>query len=140
MLGFNGWACKMGIMARPIITLTTDFGTASHYVAAMKGVLVSRCPDAQLIDISHSIPAQDVVHAAYFLREALPWFPPGSIHVAVVDPGVGTTRLPLCVTIDQKHILCPDNGIWTLVAGQTLAVVRSLTNKSHWLSEISHTF
>src|SRR4051812_4699434 len=82
-------------MNLPIITLTTDFGTASPYVAAMKGVILSRCPTAELVDLSHTIPAQDVVHAAHFLRDALPWFPPYSIHVVVVDPGVGTSRAVL---------------------------------------------
>ena len=127
-------------MSRPIITLTTDFGTESPYVAIMKGVILSRCPEANLVDLSHSIPAQDIVHAAYFLRDALCWFPPDSIHLAVVDPGVGTARLPLCVTIDERYVLCPDNGIWTLIAFQTPPVVRSITNKSFWLSAMSHTF
>jgi S-adenosylmethionine hydrolase len=127
-------------MAVPIITLTTDFGGASPYVAAMKGVLLARCPEATLVDLSHAIPAQDVVHAAYFLRDALPWFPPGSIHVVVVDPGVGTSRAALHIILDGKHMLCPDNGLWTLIPHVAPPVVRYITAAEYWLNPVSATF
>ncbi len=79
-------------MTRPIITLTTDFGTGSPYVAAMKGVILSINPEVQLIDITHAVPHQDVRQGAIVLDEVCPLFPAGTIHVAVVDPGVGTKR------------------------------------------------
>ena len=74
----------------PIITLTTDFGAGSRYVAAMKGVILSINPQARLVDLSHSVPPQNIRQGAIVLAETAPWFPPGTIHVAVVDPGVGT--------------------------------------------------
>jgi len=125
---------------RPLITLTTDFGTASPYLAAMKGVILTRCPQANLVDLTHEIPPQDITHAAYYLREAMPWFPTGSIHVVVIDPGVGTSRLPLCVTINDQHILCPDNGLWTLIETKSAPVVHHMSNQKHHLPQISNTF
>lgn len=133
----------MSIPARstaPLITLTTDFGTASPYVAVMKGVILSRCPKVQLVDLSHDIPPQDVKHAAYFLRDAVPWFPAGTIHVVVVDPGVGTSRLPLCVQVQGQYLLCPDNGLWTLIGTPQPPVVHALTQQQYHLPVISHTF
>lgn len=124
----------------PLITLTTDFGNASPYVGVMKGVILSRCSDANLVDLSHEIPAQDVMHAAYFLREVLPWYPAKTIHLVVVDPGVGTERLPICVQINGQYILCPDNGVWTLIEAMTEPVVRVLSNQAYQLDELSHTF
>lgn len=127
-------------MIQPIVTLTTDFGTSSPYVAAMKGVILSRCPLAQIIDLSHSILPQDVVHAAYFVRDAIPWFPSGTIHVVVVDPGVGTDRQPLYVKVNDQQILCPDNGVWTLLPANNPPEVRCLTNRQYWYAEVSRTF
>lgn len=124
----------------PLVTLTTDFGNASPYVAVMKGVILSRCSQVNLVDLSHETPAQDVMHAAYFLREVVPWYPAGTIHVVVVDPGVGTARLPLCVEIHGQYILCPDNGVWTLIEGKITPVVRELSSKDHQLPVVSNTF
>src|SRR5262245_1661250 len=100
-------------MSHPLITLATDFGEASPYVAAMKGVILGLNPDARLLDLSHAIPPQDLRHAAFFLRSALPYFPPGTLHVVVVDPGVGTERAALCVEAAGQRLLAPDNGCWT---------------------------
>ncbi|MBL8824321.1 MAG: SAM-dependent chlorinase/fluorinase [Planctomycetia bacterium] len=125
-------------MANRIITLTTDFGTASPYVAAMKGVILSRCSDVQMVDLSHDIPSQNVQHGAYFLRDALPWFPPETIHIVVIDPGVGTSRKALCFQINQHYLLCPDNGLATLLPQPK--EVRELSNREHWLPQVSSTF
>ena len=76
----------------PIVTLATDFGEGSRYVAAMKGALLRGNPDARLIDLTHAIPPQDVLFGAIVLDETVPWFPPNTLHVVVVDPGVGTAR------------------------------------------------
>jgi S-adenosylmethionine hydrolase len=127
-------------MNSSLVTLTTDFGWNSPYVAAVKGVILARAPQAQVQDLSHSIPAQDIGHAAYFLRDAIPWFPPETIHVIVVDPGVGTSRAALGVTLDGQHLLCPDNGVWTLIPQKDAPRVRLLTNTSLWLQQTSATF
>src|SRR5437870_11889725 len=97
-------------MPDPIITLTTDFGDNSPYVAAMKGVILSLNPAARLVDLSHQIPPQDIAHAAFFLAAALPFFPREAIHVVVVDPGVGSDRALLYVEVGDHRLLAPDNG------------------------------
>src|SRR5437588_5918632 len=104
----------------PLITLTTDFGGESPYAAAMKGVILGLNRHARLIDLSHQIPPQDVRFAAFFLRACIPYFPPETIHVVVVDPGVGTDRALLYVEVDDHRLLAPDNGCWTGLVGQTL--------------------
>jgi len=109
-------------------------------VAVMKGVILSRCSHVNLVDLSHEIPAQDVMHAAYFLREVVPWYPAGTIHVVVVDPGVGTERLAICVEINGQYLLCPDNGVWTLIESKAEPVVHVLSNRAHQLEVVSDTF
>src|SRR5439155_11328439 len=98
-----------------IVTLTTDFGDGSSYVAAMKGALLAVNPAARPLDLSHRLPPQDLTAAAYFLADALPWFPAGTVHVVVVDPGVGTGRALLCVEWNGQTVLVPDNGCWTAI-------------------------
>ena len=128
-------------MSAPLITLTTDFGTRSPYVAAMKGVLLTLNPAARLLDLSHDIPPQNVRHAAFFLAAALPYFPPGTLHVVVVDPGVGTERAILYVELGTQRLLAPDNGCWTL-ATEALPIqrVRRVTNRAYWRDVVSLTF
>ena len=98
-----------------VITLTTDFGPGDAYVAAMKGVILSINPAATLVDISHDIRPQDVRQAAFILSMACPYFPPGTIHVAVVDPGVGTTRQAVILRTPQADFVAPDNGLLSYV-------------------------
>ena len=106
-------------MARlPLITLTTDFGLRDSYVAAMKGVILSMVPAARIVDITHDIPAQDVLAGAFVLAGAVPYFPPETIHVVVVDPGVGTDRRILATRLGEHTLLAPDNGVLTLIAQQ----------------------
>src|SRR3954468_8358607 len=95
---------------RPIITLTTDFGTADGYVGEMKGVLLSLVPEAQLVDITHDIPPQDVERARLTLARTWRRFPPGTIHIVVVDPGVGSSRSALAVASHERFLVGPDNG------------------------------
>ena len=102
-------------MPSPIITLTSDFGWRDGYVAAMKGVILRICPDATLVDVSHDMPPHDIVHAAFVLGSACPLFPSETVHVAVVDPGVGTARHPLLLTTPSGTYLAPDNGLLTYV-------------------------
>jgi S-adenosylmethionine hydrolase len=94
-----------------ILTLLTDFGMVDHYVAAMKGVVLSRGPSIHIIDVTHDVPPQDVVRGGFVLAEAAPWFPPGTVHVGVVDPGVGTARRALVAQVAEQWIVAPDNGL-----------------------------
>src|SRR5215470_3406189 len=94
-----------------IITLTTDFGQGSRYVAAMKGVILSINPQVRLVDLSHSVPHQNVRQGAITLAEAAPYFPPGTTHVAVIDPGVGTGRRIVYAKIGNQQFIAPDNGL-----------------------------
>jgi len=101
----------------PLITLTTDFGYQGPFVAVMKGVILGRCPQARIVDLSHEIPVHWPVEAGFWLARAWPWFPAGSLHVAVVDPGVGTSR-DIVVAEHEGHVfLAPDNGLLAPVVG-----------------------
>jgi S-adenosylmethionine hydrolase len=99
-----------------VVTFTTDFGTSDGYVGAMKGVVLTLAPDAQLVDITHDVPPFDVAAGAFALAQAASWFPPGSIHVAVVDPGVGHARADLVVEAHGSLFVGPDNGVLSLAA------------------------
>jgi S-adenosylmethionine hydrolase len=124
-----------------MITLTTDFGEGSVYVAEMKGVILSVHPQAQIIDITHSVPPQNIRRGALALEQATPRFPADSIHVAVVDPGVGTARKIVYAAIDQRHYIAPDNGLLGLVARRCApSQIVELTNRSFWRETVSHTF
>ncbi len=126
---------------QPIITLTTDFGVGSPYVAAMKGVILSINPDARLVDITHAVGPQDVRQGALIVAEAAQWFPPGTIHVVVVDPGVGTERRLIYGEFDGRHFLAPDNGLVSRLAIRTPpSTIIQLTNRQYWLPEVSATF
>jgi hypothetical protein len=101
-------------MRRPVITLTTDFGQSDGYVAAMKGVLLSFCPDAAVVDVSHQVPPQSIIQGAYVLSTIPPYFPAGTIHLAVVDPGVGGGRRAVAVRSARATYVAPDNGLLSL--------------------------
>lgn len=101
-------------VSRPIVTFTTDFGLADGWAAAMKGVVLGIAPDAVLVDITHAVPPQDVRTGAFVLGTTYAAFPPGTIHVAVVDPGVGTARRALALEVDGHRFVGPDNGLFTL--------------------------
>jgi S-adenosylmethionine hydrolase len=127
-------------LTAPWITLTTDFGEDSPYVAAMKGVILSVNPDVRLLDLSHQIPPQDVRHTGFFLAAAVPYFPPGVIHVVVVDPGVGSERAVLYVEVDRHRLLVPDNGCWTTLLGASPPRVIRLAEPRFWRQPVSATF
>ncbi len=128
-------------MPRPIITLTTDFGLEDHYAGTMKGVILSRCPEAQLVDISHDVPRFNLYAGAYMIDQSAPYFPAGSVHVVVIDPGVGTERKPLLVEANQQFFIAPDNGVLSLVlARDPEARVREISNRDLWLKSASATF
>ena len=114
----------------PIITLLTDFGASDVFVASMKGVILGINPLAHIVDLTHDIPAHNIREAAYLLHSAARYFPSGTIHVAVVDPGVGSERRPLLVFSMEQYFIAPDNGLLSYVlATEFDAEIRELTNK-----------
>ena len=129
-------------MPDPLITLTTDFGEESPYVAAMKGVILGVNPAARPLDLTHQVPPQDVRYAAFFLAGAVPYFPAGTLHVVVVDPGVGSERAVLYVEAEGQRLLAPDNGCWTslLKPGSPAPRVIRLTEPRYWRHPVSATF
>jgi S-adenosylmethionine hydrolase len=128
-------------MSEKIITLTTDFGTADGYVGAVKGAILSINPQARLIDLSNEIPSYDIVVGAFHLGCAFSFYPKGTIHLAVVDPGVGSRRHPILVRTKNHFFVGPDNGLFTLVTRRDPVVgVYELTEKRFFRSEMSSTF
>src|SRR5436189_5046159 len=124
----------------PLVTLTTDFGRDSGYVAALKGSLLSVNPQARLVDLSHDIRPQDLRQASFFLRSCVLYYPPGTIHVVVVDPGVGTERAILYVETRGQRLLVPDNGCWTSLVDQGTPTVIRLAEPRYWRQPVSPTF
>jgi len=123
-----------------VITLTTDMGCADGYVGAMKGVILEMSPGATIVDIAHDIPHGDVVHGAFVLATAVPYFPAGSIHVAVVDPEVGSpARRAIAMETSGQYLVGPDNGLFSLLCSKDCVTV-SLSPKDLHLSQISFTF
>ena len=130
-----------GTAPNGIVTLLTDFGTVDGYVAAMKGALLSVNPSATLVDITHHIPSQDITEAAFQLATVWPAFPPGTCHVIVVDPGVGSNRRALAVEAGGQYFIVPDNGLLTLLTAATPASrVVVLDRPQHFRVEVSTTF
>ncbi len=129
------------VSGKAIITLLTDFGLRDAYVAAMKGVILGINPDVVLVDLTHEIPPQDVAAGAFVLAEAIRYFPPGTIHLAVVDPGVGSARRGLAAFAGGRYFVGPDNGLFHFAFkdSQDLTVV-SLENPAYFRAEISATF
>jgi S-adenosyl-L-methionine hydrolase (adenosine-forming) len=128
-------------LARPIITLTTDFGSSDHFVGAMKGVILDIVPEAQIIDICHSVQAFDVLDGALTISQAYSYFPTRTVHVVVVDPGVGTARRPILASSDKYHFVAPDNGVLSMVyAREARMHVRHITSQHYFLQPVSNTF
>ncbi len=124
-----------------LITLTTDFGTRDSYVAQMKGVIAGIAPSARVLDVTHDVPPQDVAAASLIVAQIAATFPPGTVHVVVVDPGVGTQRRILAAELDGQRFVLPDNGIltrvWHKAAHRRLV---ELTNAAFWRRVQSQTF
>ncbi len=128
-------------MPSKIATLTTDFGLKDPYVAEMKAAILSICPTAVIVDITHEISKFNTRMGAYMLASAAPYFPKGSVHVAVVDPGVGTQRRPILIETKQGFFIGPDNGILVLAAEeQGILCIHELVNPKFMLPEVSNTF
>ncbi len=116
-----------------MITLLTDFGTQDVYVGVMKGVIATLCPAIQVIDLTHDISPQDLLAARFNLLNAVPYFPADTVHVVVVDPGVGTTRKGIAVATDAGTLVGPDNGVMSGIWQQTaIQQAVELTNSAYW--------
>ncbi|MBD3184688.1 hypothetical protein GF312_20575 [Candidatus Poribacteria bacterium] len=127
--------------ATGFVTLTTDFGLSDGFVGIMKGVIYSINPSAKLIDISHDIASQDIQTASFILGSAFSFFPKGTVHMVVVDPGVGSDRSAVAVETDNYYFVAPDNGVLSGVMERISFIkVMELSNKKHFLPEVSNTF
>lgn len=116
-----------------IVTITTDFGSRDAYVPAMKGTMLSIAPDARLVDVTHEISPQDVMESAFVLQSAYPFFPDGTVHLVVVDPGVGTDRRAVALRHDDHWFVGPDNGVFPLVlGGRSPEAMVELDNPEAW--------
>ena len=124
-----------------LITLLTDFGDRDAFVASMKGVILTINPHATIVDVSHHVPPHSIVDAAYLLNSCYRYFPEGTVHVAVVDPGVGSVRRPLIAKSDRYYFLAPDNGLLTpILAEENEMEVREIENADYRLTSPGHTF
>jgi S-adenosylmethionine hydrolase len=128
-------------LPNPIITLTTDYGTKDHLVGTLKGVILKINPDVTIVDITHHVTAFDLLDGALAIGSAAPYFPPRTIHVVVVDPGVGTARRPLLATADNQYFVAPDNGVLSLIYERDPnAVVRHANVEHYYNHPVSKTF
>ena len=126
---------------RPTVTLTTDFGTNDHYVGVLKGVILEITPDAQIVDISHAVQAFDVLDGALTISQAYSYFPNGTVHMVVVDPGVGSVRRPILASSDGYHFVAPDNGVLSMVYAKEERIhVRHITSEHYFRMPVSQTF
>ena len=128
-------------MTNPIITLTTDYGTNDHLVGVLKGVILKINPDVQIVDITHGVTPFDLLDGATAIANAYSYFPPRTIHVVVVDPGVGTTRRPIIASSDGYHFVAPDNGVLSMVYAKEERIhVRHVTSDHYFHQPVSNTF
>jgi S-adenosylmethionine hydrolase len=128
-------------LARPIITLTTDFGTNDHLVGVMKGVILSINPEVNIVDITHSVLPHDLLDGALSIGQAYKYFPPKTVHLVVVDPGVGTERRPILVAGDTHYFVAPDNGVLSSVYDQSEALyVWNIISEHYFRQPVSKTF
>ena len=131
----------MNLAPSRIITLMTDFGTSDHYVGVMKGVILNINPQAQIVDITHTIPPQDIQAAAFLIDSAYRYFPIGTIHVIVVDPGVGSERQAIACQTETAYFVCPDNGILThILRNEEPIHTVAVENSAYFLPQVSNTF
>jgi len=127
-------------MPARILTLTTDFGLADHYVGSMKGVILGICPRAQIVDISHQVSAYAIGQGAFLIAQAYRSFPPGTVHVVVVDPGVGSSRQPILVQAAGQVFVGPDNGVLAMIFAREKHKVRVISNARYFRHPVSQTF
>jgi S-adenosyl-L-methionine hydrolase (adenosine-forming) len=126
---------------RPTITLITDFGLNDHFVGAMKGVILNIAPDAQIVDITHAVQPYDILDGSLALAETYNYFPPRTVHLVIVDPGVGTARRPIIASSDRHNFVAPDNGVLSLMyAKEERLHVRHVSSNHYFVQPISNTF
>jgi S-adenosylmethionine hydrolase len=126
---------------RPVITLTTDFGLNDHFVGTVKGVILNIVPDVEIVDISHAVQSFDIFDGALTIAQAYSYFPADTVHLVVVDPGVGTARRALVVKTEKHTFVAPDNGVLSLVYGREERLhVREITAEHYYLQPVSKTF
>jgi hypothetical protein len=127
-------------MSGPIITLTTDFGLSDHFVGTMKGVILGIEPRARLVDLSHEIAPYAIPEAAFVISQAYRFFPPKTVHLIVVDPGVGSERRPILAEAAGQYFVAPDNGVLSLIYAAEKHKVRAITAGQFFLRPVSRTF
>lgn len=128
-------------MSQRIITLTTDFGLNDHFVGTMKGVILNINPAAEIVDICNSVQSFDILDGAVTIAQAYHYFPANTIHLVVIDPGVGGARRPILVTADKHQFIAPDNGVLSLIYGREERIsVRHITAEHYFLQPLSNTF
>src|SRR5436190_12858841 len=115
-----------------IVTLTTDFGLCDQYVGVMKGVILGICPQAQIVDITHDVTPFEIAEGAYLIAQAWRYFPKKTVHVVVVDPGVGSARRPILVETGGQYFIGPDNGVLSMVYLQEASKVRLISNEKYF--------
>jgi S-adenosylmethionine hydrolase len=126
---------------RPLITLTTDFGLNDHFVGTMKGVILDIVPEAEIVDVCHAVQAFDVLDGALTIAQAYSYFPNGTVHMMIVDPGVGTARRPILLSTGRHYFVAPDNGVLSLVYGREERLqVRHINAEHYYRQPVSHTF
>jgi S-adenosylmethionine hydrolase len=123
-----------------LITLTTDFGTTDHFAGTMKGVILGIQPAAQIVDITHEVQAFEIADGAFTIAQAYRYFPKRTIHVVVVDPGVGSTRRPILAEMAGQFFIAPDNGVLSIIFTREKPKVRHITNQHYFLKPVSRTF
>jgi S-adenosylmethionine hydrolase len=127
-------------MRKPILTLTTDFGLSDHYVGVMKGVILGICPQAQIVDVTHGVTPFEITEGAYLIAQAYRFFPPKTVHVVVVDPGVGTARRPILMEAAGQYFIAPDNGVLSMVYSREKHKIRLISNERYFREPVSRTF
>jgi S-adenosyl-L-methionine hydrolase (adenosine-forming) len=127
-------------MRKPILTLTTDFGTKDHFAGVMKGVILGICPNVDIIDITHEVDPFEISEGAYVIAQAYRFFAPKTVHVVVVDPGVGSARRPILVEAGGQFFIGPDNGVLAMVYSKVAHKARAITNDKYFLQPVSRTF
>jgi len=127
-------------MTFPLITLTTDFGTGDHFVGTMKGVILAIAPRARIVDITHEIQPYNIGEAGFAIAQAWRYFPKGTVHVVVVDPGVGTARRAILVQAGGQYFVGPDNGVFSMIYDAAPSRVREISNAKLRLGAVSRTF
>ncbi len=127
-------------MPRSIITLTTDFGLSDHFVGAMKGVILGIHSSAEIVDISHQISPYNIAEAGFIISQAYCDFPKKTVHVVIVDPGVGTSRRPILASAAGQYFIAPDNGVLSMIYSREKHAVRAITNEKYFRHPVSDTF